>query len=171
MKNIVFALGFSAMITAPAFAADVIGGMEPTTISITTDGCKAVTVSRPDVTKPNFELTFRNVDIAAMQKCAADARATPNGVAVRVTFKRTDVNTEKVGTTQIKVPDNIKDGEVHNARCVPDANGLVADAVLYRTSWNGEKTPDMLPLQVMSRDFYDVEALKQQCKALIPSNR
>jgi hypothetical protein len=154
---------FSNVIPA---SAEVIGIVTTPTASTSSvpEGCKIVTVSRPDVTKPTFEITFKNVDLGSMQKCWKDSRSTPNGIAVLVTVKKADLATGGIGSAKIVVPVDIKEGNVHNARCVNNGNGEVIDAVLYKATWSGDQTPDTLPLTTVGRDFYDVAALKQSCQ-------
>ncbi|MDR3571178.1 MAG: hypothetical protein P4L81_03190 [Candidatus Pacebacteria bacterium] len=164
---------FVATIFASVFGAAAYGQSAPATPDVVMPpaqqaapavnqvGCQPVKFTRPDVTpeKNVFMITLHLGDDQAIKACnpGVDVHETPNGVGVVITYG--------ADGAVINLPPTLKNDSASNGRCVNDANGNVADAVVYKGDW-ADGLPDHVDLQKLDPAFFDKKARLNDCERL-----
>jgi hypothetical protein len=128
--------------------------------------CKTVNFERADVgaSKQKFTITFKDGDLAAIKACnqSAEIDSTPNGVRVVVQYADSGA--------VVMLPIDMKAGNAHTARCVPDTTGSIADTVLYKAVW-ADGLPEKATLAKVDKAFFDSAKALETCKQLSAASK
>lgn len=150
--------------TSAAFAADA----QPSTTTTVPDGCKLVSVSRPDVSQAMNEIyvTFEGYggDVAAIDACNPPAARQSKSVDVfgvvgdPVAGARVSIRT-KNGVGVVGLPTIFSNGVAHQVAC--DHNGRKISFQLYKIGWSSG-LPDRIELANSTKEIADQAAFYQQ---------
>lgn len=111
-----------------------------------------------------FTVTFGGTTVEAMRDCNPQAQVdqTRNGTRIIVSYGNDGAS--------IKVPSTLKDGNVHQARCVNNTTGSVSDTQLYRAAWH-DAVPSVIDLKLVDKAFYDSAKARATCQRIADSGK